>query len=52
MPASYDFADNSQLTDTTETVAVKGCSRRAIFCECDCIFLMGCVDVNDTVHMV
>ena len=30
-------------------------SHGAIFCECNCVFLshaIGCVEVNDTVHMV
>ena len=36
-------------------IALRACSHDAIFCECDCVFLshaLGCVDVNDTVHMV
>ena len=34
---------------------LKARSHGVIFCECDCVFLshaMGCVDVNDTVHVV
>ena len=43
---------NHFFSNTDLMFCLKARSHGTIFCECDCDKKMGCVDVNETVHMV